>query len=149
VLCCVILSVPVPICQCSVVWYCQCLYEYGSTLLCDIVSACSNLAVHCCVILSVSLPMWQRCVAWYVQCLTIVSVLCFVIMWVPVPMWLCPVLWYCQCLHECGSAFVTEHTGTSFNDVICEAVCSCEKKHSFSHIGLSLSVGNIHLIMCR
>ena len=74
VLCSEILSVPVPMLQCSalwyyqclpapmwqfpVLWYCQCLYQYGSALLNDTISACTNVAVVCSVILWVSVPMW-------------------------------------------------------------------------------------------
>ena len=107
VFCCVILSVPVPMCQCSIVWHCQCL---------------NNVGVFCCVIMSVPVPMCQCSVVWYCQCLnnvgvfccvilsvpyqcdsamlcgtvsacTNVAVLCYVILSVPVPMWQCSVIW--------------------------------------------------------
>jgi len=45
VVCCVKLSVPVPMWQCSVVLYCECLYQYGSALLCDTVSVCTNIVI--------------------------------------------------------------------------------------------------------
>jgi hypothetical protein len=100
VLCCVILSVPVPMWQCSVVWYCQCLYQRGSAVLCDIVNTCTNVAVLFCVILSAPVPMWQ-----------------------------CSVVWYCQWLHQCGSAFLTGHAVTDFGDTVGKAVCCRDKMH--------------------
>ena len=45
--------------QCSVMWHSQCLYQYGSALLCDIVNACTKVEVFFCMILSVTVPMWQ------------------------------------------------------------------------------------------
>jgi len=100
VFCSVIVSVPVPIWQCSVlesvtmghcsiVLYCECLCPRGSALLCDTVTAFTNVAVLCCVILSVPLPMWQSSVVWYCQCLTNVAVFCCVISSLPLPMWQC------------------------------------------------------------
>jgi hypothetical protein len=98
--CCVILSVLVPVWQCSVVvimwvpvpiwrcsvvvWYCQCLYQCGSVLLCDTVSACNNVAVLCCVILSVPVTMWLCSVGSHCHSLY---------QW-----WQYSVVWYCQCL---------------------------------------------------
>jgi len=61
---CVILWVPVTIWQCSVASYCECLYQYGSVLFCDTVSACTNVAELCCVILWVPVPIWQCSVLW-------------------------------------------------------------------------------------
>ena len=69
----VTLSVTVEMRQCSVMWYCQCLYQRGSVLLCDTVSACSNATVLCYVILSVPLPTWQ-----------------------------CSFMLFCECLFQCG-----------------------------------------------
>ena len=48
-----------------------------------------------------------------------VAVLCSVILSVPLTMW----QW----------SVVTERTGTTFNDVICKAECSCENTVLFSH----------------
>ena len=72
--------------QCSVLWYCQCLYECGSNLLCDTVSACTNVAV-----------------------------LCFVIIWVPVQLWHFSVVWYCECLYQCGSALLSDSVSVCTN----------------------------------
>jgi hypothetical protein len=113
------------------VWYCQYLYQYGSALLCDTVSVCTNMAVLCFVILLVPVPMWQYFVVWYCECLyqygsgllcdtgstsSNVAVLCCVIMWVSVPMWQCSVVWYCECLYECGRA------------LLCDIVSACTDK---------------------
>jgi hypothetical protein len=114
--CCVILSVPVPMWQCSVVWYCQCLYQCGGALLYDTVSTCTNVAV--------------LCVVWYCQCLyqcggallcdtvstcTNVAVLCCMILWVPVRMCQCSVLRYCQCLYQCDSVRLCDTLSTCTN----------------------------------
>jgi len=41
--CCVIITVPVSMCQCSVVWYCEGLNPCDNCLLCDNISACTNV----------------------------------------------------------------------------------------------------------
>jgi len=111
VLCCLILSVLIPMLYCffclllwmlvpmlqwSVVWYYQWPYQCGSALMCHTVIEI----------------LWQCSVVWYCKCLnqsgsvlffyivrdcTNVAVLRFVILSVAIPMWQCSVVWYSQC----------------------------------------------------
>jgi len=50
VLCCVLISVRVPLWHCPVLCESEYLYQIGNDLFCDILSACINVAVFCCVI---------------------------------------------------------------------------------------------------
>jgi len=128
--------------QYSVLWCCQCLYQYSSALFCVTLIVCTNVAVLCFVILSVPLSIWQCFFVWYCDCLyecgsamlcdtqclyqcgislfcgtviacTNLEVLYFLIIKMPVPMWLCSFLWYSQCLYQCDST------------LLCDTVSAC------------------------
>ena len=120
------------------------MYQCGSAHLCDIVCACTNVAVISCVILSVPVTIWQCSALLYCEslyqydsallCDTVsafinVAVLCLVILCVFVPTLQCSAVRYSQCLYQCGSAlfgdtvsactnvaefFVAASSGTSF-----------------------------------
>ena len=139
----------------TVLWYCQCIYQCGGALLCDTVSACTNVSVLCCMILWVPVPMWQCSVVWYCECLyECVSALCCdivsacinvtvfvcVILSVPVPMWRCFVVWYCQCLYQYDSALLCYTVSActsvavllSWNAPVLRSVTSFVKPFSYS-----------------
>jgi len=145
--------------QCSVVWYFQCLYQCSSTLLCDTVSDCTNLALLCSVILPGPVPVWQCSLLWvYCECLyhwggalfcdtisacTNVAVVCFVIMWVPVPMWQCSVVWYSQCLYQCGGALLCDTSQCLYqcgSALLCDNVSACTNVALFCCVILSVPV---------
>jgi len=111
VLWCVILTMPVQMWQCSVMWYCQRLYQCGSALLCDTVNAVPIMQRFL-VRFSVCNSVVLLCM-WYSQCLnqcggallcdtvsscTNVAVFFCVTLSVPVPMWQCSIVWYCRSL---------------------------------------------------
>ena len=104
VFCCVILSVPLPICLSSFVWNCECLYQCGRALLCD--TLCVRNMWRCSVVLYCQC-LYQCCIA--VLCDTVgdftkMALPCCVKLWFPLPIWQYCVVWYCERLNQRDSA---------------------------------------------
>ena len=113
------MSVPVPMWQCSVVCYFQCLYQCGSALLCDTLSACTSMAI-----------------------------ICFVIVSKPIPKWQCFVVWSCQCLYQCGSAILCDTVSASSNvAVLCCVILWVPVKYSLSDTVCSCTNVTVYVLI--